>query len=248
MTAYAEFAPGEGLASRLACVWTSEAGASALVKRVVPDGCIDLIWTSTTGSVQVAGPDTQAVIAPIAAAQRFVAVRFRPGAAADVLGVPAHVLRDLRVPLAQLWGGEAERLADALNDGGGVRTMEALVGERIRTAGPPQPVVGAVVARVRAGLSVRALAHDLGVSERHLRRQSLDAFGYGPKVLQRVLRFQRAVRLAPGVATWADLAHQTGRRPGPSGSGSATALRPHAHRARGRPHVRGPVDGPGLTD
>lgn len=207
---YAEHAPSPGLASRLVCVWTSEAGASARVKRVVPDGCIDLIWTSTAGSVQVAGPDTQAFLAPIAAAQSFVAVRFRPGAAADVLGVPAHAVRDLRVPLAHLWGGAAERLADALNDGGDVRTMEALVAERIRAAGPPQPLVGAVVARVRAGLSVRALAHDLGVSERHLRRQCLDAFGYGPKVLQRVLRFHRAVTLAPGVATWADLAHHTG--------------------------------------
>ena len=42
---------------------------------------------------------------------------------------------------------------------------------------------------------VAALGAELGVSERQLRRRFLDAVGYGPKTLARVLRFQRAVTL-----------------------------------------------------
>lgn len=36
----------------------------------------------------------------------------------------------------------------------------------------------------------------MGLSERQLHRRSLAAFGYGPKTLARVLRFDRALALA----------------------------------------------------
>ena len=42
---------------------------------------------------------------------------------------------------------------------------------------------------------MRSLPADLGYSERHLRRLCHDAFGYGPKTLHRILRFQRAIGL-----------------------------------------------------
>ena len=45
------------------------------------------------------------------------------------------------------------------------------------------------------GRPVRSLPADLGYSERHLRRLCHDAFGYGPKTLHRILRFQRAIGL-----------------------------------------------------
>ncbi|MEV4259204.1 helix-turn-helix domain-containing protein, partial [Spirillospora sp. NPDC049652] len=56
----------------------------------------------------------------------------------------------------------------------------------------------------------------VGLGERQLRRRTLAAFGYGPKVLQRVLRFQQvlaAVRagvpaaVAAADAGYADQAH-----------------------------------------
>ena len=56
------------------------------------------------------------------------------------------------------------------------------------------------------------LAGDLGLGERQLRRRAAAAFGYGPKVLARVLRFAAAVerlRAAPGVPL-AVLAVETG--------------------------------------
>jgi AraC-like DNA-binding protein len=44
---------------------------------------------------------------------------------------------------------------------------------------------------VRPGTRVESLADDLGLSERQLRRRFHAAAGYGPKTLQRVLRFRR---------------------------------------------------------
>jgi AraC-like DNA-binding protein len=43
---------------------------------------------------------------------------------------------------------------------------------------------------------VEALAADLGLSERQLRRRFHAAAGYGPKMLQRVLRFRRFLAAA----------------------------------------------------
>jgi methylphosphotriester-DNA--protein-cysteine methyltransferase len=71
-----------------------------------------------------------------------------------------------------------------------------------------------------AGAAVRSLAADLGLSERQLRRRCHAAVGYGPKTLDRVLRFRRFLDLAgadPGRdlallaldAGYADQAHLT---------------------------------------
>jgi len=52
--------------------------------------------------------------------------------------------------------------------------------------------VEAAVARLRdPGARVDALAAEIGLSERQLRRRFHAAVGYGPKTLQRVLRFRR---------------------------------------------------------
>ena len=44
--------------------------------------------------------------------------------------------------------------------------------------------------------SVPELARAIGLSERPLHRRCLAAFGYGPTVLARILRLQRALQLA----------------------------------------------------
>jgi AraC-like DNA-binding protein len=59
---------------------------------------------------------------------------------------------------------------------------------------PPDPVVEAVVAElndVGGAARVSGLAQRLGLSERQLRRRCIDMLGYGPKTLDRILRFQR---------------------------------------------------------
>jgi len=60
-----------------------------------------------------------------------------------------------------------------------------------------------------------AVAAEVGLSERQFRRRCQAAAGYGPKTLQRVLRFQRFVRLldaarAPALPDLAAVATQAG--------------------------------------
>ena len=76
------------LAGQLACTWMNALPASATSPlQIVPDGCIDIIWTGE--SLGVAGPDTQPIFESIAAGTVIVGVRFQPGAAPPWLGVPA---------------------------------------------------------------------------------------------------------------------------------------------------------------
>ncbi|MGW2311070.1 helix-turn-helix domain-containing protein [Actinomadura luteofluorescens] len=191
----------------LACSWTAALppDAGPFVQRVLPDGCVDLLWTA--GGIVVAGPDTGPMPAVMRPGEEIAAVRFAPGTAPPVLGVPADALRDGRVPLRELWGGEADRLAAAVAVADDRRTaLVAAVRERM---GPADPLVGPVVAGLAEG-SVRDVADALGIGERQLRRRSLAAFGYGPKTLQRVLRFQRALGLARAGGPLAEVAFAAG--------------------------------------
>ena len=191
----------------LACSWTAALppDAEPFVQRVLPDGCVDLIWAG--GGILVAGPDTGPMPAVVRPGEEIAAVRFAPGTAPPVLGVPADALRDGRVPLRELWGGEADRLAEAVAAADDRRgALVAAVRERM---GPADPFVAGVVAGLARG-SVRGVADALGIGERQLRRRSLAAFGYGPKTLQRVLRFQRALGLARAGSPLAEAAFAAG--------------------------------------
>jgi AraC-like DNA-binding protein len=72
------------------------------------------------------------------------------------------------------------------------------------------PAVPRLVSLIRRGDRVAEVADALGWTDRQLHRRSLAAFGYGPKTLQRVLRFDRALRLARGGADLASVAYSTG--------------------------------------
>ncbi|MER7124688.1 helix-turn-helix domain-containing protein, partial [Streptomyces goshikiensis] len=71
-------------------------------------------------------------------------------------------------------------------------------------------LLGEVVARLRAGEGVAATAAAVGLGERRLHRLSLDAFGYGPRLLGRVLRLQRALALSRRGLAQAEVAYAAG--------------------------------------
>ncbi|MCX6462766.1 MAG: hypothetical protein NTW05_04100, partial [Pseudonocardiales bacterium] len=91
------------LAGLAECGWT--VSGPAVDRPVLPDGAMDLVWTGT--AVLVAGPDTVAHPAGRPPGTTVSGIRFRPGVLPALLGVPAHALRDERVPLAELHRGAA---------------------------------------------------------------------------------------------------------------------------------------------
>ena len=173
----------------LACVWVRVAGEEGERTDVLPDGCSDLIWSPGRGAF-VAGPDTgpNPVQSPPGAV--LLGVRFRPGAGGPALGLPLSELRDRRVALAELDPALARELHGELDPREAARRLERAAAAL--AARPGDPLVAAAVARLAdPAVRVEALAAEIGLSERQLRRRFHAAAGYGPKTLQRVLRFRR---------------------------------------------------------
>ena len=169
--------------------------------RVVPDGCIDIVWTQGRGA-QVVGPNTTAFLVALDAGVRVVGARMQPGGAPALLGLDAAVLRDGRLELADAWSDAGRRLEqrlDEADDRERAALLLATIAARARSAALPDPLVRAAVGRLAAPEArIDALADDLGISACQLRRRFDAAVGYGPKLLARVLRLQRALAAARG--------------------------------------------------
>jgi AraC-like DNA-binding protein len=191
---YRELPPPESLAEQVCCLWWSTGPG----RRVLPDACADIVWTGSR--LIVAGPATRAVVADVPADGAKLGVRFRVGAAPLGLGLPAGELRDMTVPLAELWReGDAlsDRVAGAADPGARLELMVGAVQARLADAAPLDPLVREAVHELaRPRSRVEAVGRRLAISERHLRRRVEAAVGYSPRTLARVLRLQRFLALA----------------------------------------------------
>ena len=197
---YRGLAPPPELRAHLLSVWTV-GPASGGTETVLPDGSIDIVWPEGERPI-VAGPDTGPVPSTRPPRSTVVGASFRPGAAPAMLDIPADELRDLRVPLSEAWGRDAERLETSLDGARSASARLKLLGHelrrRLKRAERPDQLVAAAVARLRDthATSVSEIAQELGISERQLRRRFDTTVGYGPKTLARVLRFQQMLALA----------------------------------------------------
>jgi AraC-like DNA-binding protein len=189
---YIEWAPPAALRDAVACLWAQVADDQDRAGLVLPDGCTDLIWTQGQGT-SVAGPDTGPVRTTMAAGTVIVGARFRPSAGGPALGMPLSELRDQRVDLADLRPADARRLSATLDPAIAADRLLDVTGALVAGARPDLAVAQA--ARLLHDPRARAedVADDIGLSLRQLRRRCHDAVGYGPKTLQRVLRFRRFV-------------------------------------------------------
>jgi AraC-like DNA-binding protein len=174
------------------CGWTSTAPAAPERVAVLPDGCMDLVWSGA--ELLVAGPDTAPH--PYTRAPGLVAtgLRFRPGVLPALLGIPAAPLRDARVPLEALHPRIAQDAVAAIDGGADAATVLTALAARL-PGRPPEPALRLVAARLAQDVSAADTADALGWTTRTLHRHCLAAFGYGPATLRRVLRFRRALAL-----------------------------------------------------
>src|SRR5919204_1220997 len=226
MGSYREFAPSPPLHPLVACRWLREPPQDdpADSTLILPDGCVDLIWRD--GALLVAGLDSAARRSPVRPGAPIAGVRLRPGVAGAVFGMPASELLDLQVPLQDVLGPDTaefrERLAAARGHDAEHLLPEGLVAAAVSDRSPDPLVLAATRRLGFPGSRVNQLADALGISERHLRRRFHQSVGYGPKTLDRILRFRRLVSQASGVSAgevdlarlaadlgYADQAHMT---------------------------------------
>jgi AraC-like DNA-binding protein len=239
---YRELRPPVALDGHFQCVWSNTLpGDSDSLAAVVPDGCDDIIWID--GELMVAGPDMVAAISPLTGGSTVIGARFRPAAARRWLGLPMSEIVGGQLPLSELWGARAreisQKIGDAPSTGERIWAMEAALSGLAPDVEPPSPDMGFAFNTLKtesAGPGMAVILDRLDVSPRTLRRRCQEAFGYGPKTLDRILRFQRFLKRArqsaePRLADlafeagYADQAHLTREVRRLSGLSPATVLR-----------------------
>ena len=199
---YVERAPAPALRDLVRTVWIQRVGERPYRQRNLPTGGIELQCV-IGAPPRLIGPLTGPVVEILAPGTTLVGIRFRPGAAAPLLGLPARELVDLAVGLDDVWGrAAATALSDALDAAGSAPAALSTLQERLVTrradVDPPDPLVRQTVRHLMPWGSgdVRALGMHLAISPSQLRRRCLAAVGTGPKALQRTLRFQGVLALA----------------------------------------------------
>jgi AraC-like DNA-binding protein len=131
-----------------------------------------------------------------------VSIQLTPLGASALLGVPAGALAwsvvDLDDVLGRPAGELVERLADAPTWAARFAVLDHVLTARLdEPAGPSRETVRAWERLVASGggVDVRSLAREVGWSRRHLSERFRLELGLPPKVVGRVLRFERARRL-----------------------------------------------------
>jgi AraC-like DNA-binding protein len=198
---YVEHRPPADLRATVACTWVGCAPAHGEPSPILVDACSDVVIIDDAGP-RVAGPATGTHLVQLHPHATIVGIRFRPGAARAVFGCDADELRDADVELRAVCGRATSALEAELASTADVgakraaleRWVRGRLAERLDRDALALRAAHALVAD--ATLSVAALGDALGWSPRRLHREITATCGYGPKLLQRIVRLQRTLRLA----------------------------------------------------
>jgi AraC-like DNA-binding protein len=187
----------------------AEYSAVPLRRREVPSPDAALIvslgpWLDVVGQGRhgsfVAGVHEAPATTEFTGEQLGIQVDLTPLAARRLLGVPMAEVGRPVVGLGDLLGREADLLAERLAEVDGwderFALLDAALARRLHEAEPTPPEVGwawGTLVGSRGRRPVRAVATELGWSERRLLRAFRVHVGPAPKTFARMLRFHRAV-------------------------------------------------------
>lgn len=218
---YRELAPPGWLRDTLSCLWVGVTSPDRCEGTLVlPDACTDLIWSRGAGAF-LAGPDTGPAPVTQAAGSVVIGARFRPGAGGTILGLQLAEVVDQRVDVTQIPALRGRMPSANLPAPLVLPALTRLIADLAQERPADAAVTQAARLLARPGSRAAAVASTLGVSERQLRRRCQASVGYGPRTLQRVLRFRRFVAAldagplpdglagAAGTSGYADQAHLT---------------------------------------
>lgn len=193
---YLAYRPDDPLVPFVEACWHVQAAAAAR-HLVVPDGCIDFVFSPAMG-LQIVGAMTRWAEVALQAGDWVIGVRFRPGAARPFLHAPPGEFTDRRQPLEDVWGRAGRLLHEQVGSApSGLQSLSVLAGQLRCSSLPARAIplpVHSILANAGA-VPVEASARSANLSPRQLRRVCLEETGLSPKQLARMLRLRRAGRL-----------------------------------------------------
>lgn len=226
---YKEKPPSPALQRHIDAFWQLEAqstGASSAQEKILPDGRVEMIFNLAArfqrfhqngaiekqpGAILVGQMREPVSIAPMGAIALF-GIRFKPGGAVPFLRIPLHELTGHILPAAEHWRGFVpemeERLQGAQSFTEKIQHAEAVL---LRLFRPEDDrAVETLIDRIMASAgrrSITQLARAIGLSTRQLERRFQMHVGLGPKLLARIIRFQKIFKaLEENPHGWSEVA------------------------------------------
>ena len=216
---YQTFQPHSDLNSLVKCHWALEvpAGYSSEKQRIVPDGCMELIfilgddikrYTSENDFIiqpraivvgQITEPFT---IQPVGYVHCF-ATRFYPYGVSNFIKTPLKNLENKETPIAELFGQSTadeleQKIIHAIDTQQRIEIIENFLQNKLNEKDTIDNIVKSTVDTLLAtsgSTPIKAILKDDLSKRRQLERNFLKQIGMSPKQLSRVVRLQTALKL-----------------------------------------------------
>lgn len=181
--------------------WSLPPGQTYAV-RLISHPCVNLTFIDGVGA-QVHGVGTTTSTHPLSGAGVVFGVKFRPGGFRPFTDQPVADLTDRSLPLRELFGADADGLADAIaeidSDGRRVEVLEEFLRRRLPPASDPTYLrlteMVSVMLENRTITRVAQVADHFGMSVRSLQRVFHAYVGVGPKWMIRRYRLHDGAEL-----------------------------------------------------
>ncbi len=216
---YQTFQPHPDLASFVKCYWTLEVHAekNAQKQRILPDGCIELIFILgddikrfTSGDEFIIQPRAMALgqitepffIVPTGYVNTF-AVRFYPYGFANFVSTPIINLANTETPIQLLFGEMAsieiqQKIIHATDTNNRIEIVEEFLLNKLIDKVTIDSIVKSTIDTIFAtsgSSSINAILKDDLSKRRQLERNFLKQIGISPKQLGKVIRLQTALKM-----------------------------------------------------
>lgn len=165
----------------------------------------------------VAGLQTEPLTIESTGESNLISIRFRPGGAHALFGLPISELNDQVLDLDLILGTQVDSLRSRLAEAQGfevqVNVIEEWLFDRLRPREYEHSLVGRALANLAehsAGQRISDLCEQIGLSNKHMISLFRDVVGVPPKGMARILRFHQLieeVKDKPRV-DWVTLAHR----------------------------------------
>lgn len=215
---YNTYIPSDPLHAFIKCFWSLESAATADLEkqRIVPDGCMEMIFHCGDLYKQYAADGSFIIqprcfifgqisspldIAPTGRSDIFAA-RFQPEGFIAFSDVPVKEMENRAVPLEKIFGEESllleKEILTAANNEERIMIAESFLLKRLNLPEVADRIAkSSVTLLLQSGgkISVEKLSEELNVNRRQLERRFSAAIGLSPKQLAKIIRLQAALKM-----------------------------------------------------
>ena len=222
---YNQFAPPKALKNHIQYFWSLEAkDCDSFEKtfRIIPDGLPGLIFQENMNAIQndnksflpqlfLYGQTTLPVTHTAKEGFRTLGIYLQPTAIKSLFGVDANELLNSHICLNELFGTNlSEQLFCLTNPEKRIKFLSCFLMKLAAEKKTENPGILYASMQLKKGVPLKAIQHDLKISERSLQRKFKQLIGISPKLFARISRFQSALNSIRGnqVQRFTDISYQ----------------------------------------